>query len=137
MSYDRTVFLELFNGPDVYIRDLKSCKSRLSNPRLNLTLAGHVETTYKQMSDEREFDGLLHRFLLCSPCPLFDISSKNMREADAPTVSLLCILYSISYLCESGKTLQYDPEALNEMDKLIDSYRDVIKHANNIDQFMA
>ncbi len=88
------------------------------------------------MSDEREFDELLHRFLLCSPCPL-GMRKADMRKADAPTVSLLCILYSISYLCETGGTLQYAPEALNEMDRLIDSYRDVIKHANNIDQFMA
>jgi hypothetical protein len=39
-SYDRSIFLELYNGPKKYKRDLASQRLTIHNPRFNLCLLG-------------------------------------------------------------------------------------------------
>lgn len=39
-SYDRSIFLELYNGPMVYKRDLINNRIVIDNPRFNLCLLG-------------------------------------------------------------------------------------------------
>ncbi len=139
MSYDRTVYLEFFNGPDIYNRDLKSGKTRIADPRLNLTMAGHIEDIIKQINDEvlNYCDGLMQRFLINAPLPHQSGTSEEMRNHPKPVVSLLCLLYSIEFYFHDMIDLEFSQCGLQKLDEFIDSYREVIRVANNIDQFIA
>ena len=44
MGYDRSIFLELYNAPNRYYRDLKGERSVLVGPRVNLGLNFHPES---------------------------------------------------------------------------------------------
>lgn len=51
-GFDRSLILELVNGPSVYNRDLKSSKKRCTNPKLNMCLLGHPYTFINMMNDK-------------------------------------------------------------------------------------
>jgi hypothetical protein len=102
-------------------------------------MAGHIETTHKQIQEERGgiVDGLMQRILVCAPRPLFRVSFKDIREAPNPEVSIEALLFCITYMYESDVTLKFSNEAHELLDGLMDDYKHVIELSNNIDQFLS
>ena len=72
-SYDRSIFLQLFNGTTIN-RDLKGGRTRLRNPKLNICLLGHPCSFIRLIKEENESfdDGLFQRFLMCAPKPFLN-----------------------------------------------------------------
>jgi hypothetical protein len=112
-SYDRGIFLELFNMSRKYNRDLKSGRTRLHEPKLNMCLLGHPHIFVKLLSEERNShdDGLMQRFLICSPEPLLDITIEEMAATPKPASSLVNLLYLIEQVNQVPLTLFLDKEA--------------------------
>ena len=82
--YERSIYLELFNGKNAFKRDLKREKTRIENPRLNICLLGHPQFFIKSMREEQATrdDGLMQRFLFCSPKPIF-YEAEDIRLAQS------------------------------------------------------
>jgi hypothetical protein len=138
-QYDRSIFLELFAG-GMFIRDLKTERTMIREPRLNLTIAEHIDSLTEKMRWEvKNCDGLFQRFLFCAPNPLFGVRSQDIRNVEDPKVSVIEILYAISESFQQNDQVMliFDDDALNLMDMHIDSYRSMVEHANNIDNFIS
>ena len=138
-QYDRSIFLELFGG-SIFIRDLKSERTIIKEPRLNITIAEHIDSLTEKMKWEtKNCDGLMQRFLFCAPNPLFGVSNNEIRSSRQPKISIIEILYTISEIFNQNDPMVmiYEEESLELMDKLIDSYRLMIEKANNLDNFIA
>jgi hypothetical protein len=96
-SYDRGVYLELFNGKDEYIRDLCNKSTHIVNPRLNLCMLGHPSSFFKLMREELGMDdGLMQRFLSISPSPCFSDSDFIEKAGQNPRpFTLTTLLFNI------------------------------------------
>ena len=135
-SYDRGVFLQLFNGT-TYNRDLKGSRTRLKNPKLNICLLGHPTSFIRIIREEIENfdDGLLQRFLFCSPDPLLN-ELDQIRARPQPEFSMTCILYVIYKFNERAQTYIFDSEAIKVYDSIYNKFRKIVKEANKIDSFI-
>jgi hypothetical protein len=100
-SYDRAFYTEIYNALSVYRRDLKSERTFVNNPRLNIYLMGHPHAFIKCMLDEKsnKVDGLMQRFLSCCPQPMFYKSNfiNDAREVSR-SISLKVLLYCVKLL---------------------------------------
>ncbi|RNA30068.1 hypothetical protein BpHYR1_006689 [Brachionus plicatilis] len=72
-SFDRSFFLELYNGFDVYQRDISNERLVLEIPRLNLCLLGHPSLFIGLVTNEakQNDDVIIQRLLLCAQDPGF------------------------------------------------------------------
>lgn len=133
--YDRGVFLNLWNGPNMFNRDCKGVKTRLKNPLFNMIMNAHPQTFTRYLEDEMLFecDGFFMRMLFWAPAPLFDVKSEEMRETPDPDISAVCLLYAIEVFNEKGLIFEFDKEAYKVYDAYVDIFRRMIKLANNID----
>ncbi|RNA24789.1 hypothetical protein BpHYR1_001524 [Brachionus plicatilis] len=137
-SYDRSVFLELYNGPDVYQRDISGERLVLENPRLNLCLLGHPSLFIGLVTNEAQQndDGLIQRFLLCAPDPGF-IDWNTISNAGPKCCSLSVIFYLI--LKSNEKPIRYilDEEANHEFELIFSKYRKYVQHFHDKDGFLS
>lgn len=137
-SYDRSIFLELYNAPNFYNRDLKSARTRLVNPRLNLCLLGHPSTFIKLIKEERENfdDGLTQRFLICAPKPLLNFTLSQIKSAERPRCSIVCILYTIFRINQDPKFYQLENDSFDEFEIYFNEFRQLISITNNKDAYL-
>ena len=104
-SYERSIYLELFNGDSTFKRDLKKEKSRIANPRLNLCLLGHPQFFVKSMREEQATrdDGLMQRFLFSCPKPQFYDPDDIMKAQLVPRkCSFTVLMYVIKVFHEQS-----------------------------------
>jgi hypothetical protein len=102
-SYERSIYLELFNGKATFKRDLKKEKTRIDNPRLNICLLGHPQFFIKSMREEQATrdDGLMQRFLFCCPKPTFFDAEEICNAQKIPRkFSLTILMYLIKIFHE-------------------------------------
>ena len=135
-SYDRGVFLQIFNGT-TYNRDLKGSRTRLKNPKLNICLLGHPSSFIRLIREEIENfdDGLLQRFLFCTPEPLLN-NLDEIRARPYPEFSMTCILYLVYKLNEKKIVYTFKKEAMDVYDQIYNKFRRIVKEANKVDSFI-
>ena len=85
-SYERSIYLELADAGGEFQRDLKSERTFISNPRLNLCLNGHPHEFIQAFQSERgtKDDGLMHRFYAMCPKPNIYLSEDIMKASEIP-----------------------------------------------------
>jgi hypothetical protein len=137
-SYDRGIFLQLFNAPKVLNRDLKKEKSRIYDAIYNMLMLGHTSAFIKLLREEiyTKADGQLQRLLFCAPYPLFDITSEEMRLTPQPDVSMVCLLFAIEFICSKEIVFKFETEAVKYFESNLDNFRQMIKKAYNLDNFI-
>ena len=137
--YDRGIYLELYNACDRFRRDLKSSRTVISNPRCNICIMGHPNKFYKSIQEERflKDDGLMQRFLSCSPKPSF-LNSEEIREARLSTkpFSLSCVLYLIKHAHENITKYVFTVDAQVEFESNYSDYRKISEKFNQTDVFI-
>ena len=73
-SFDRSIYLTLYNGEDDMCHSTKSTDIRLKNPRLSIFGAAHPTRMINRLNKERNIDegsdGLYARFLVFTPKPI-------------------------------------------------------------------
>ncbi len=98
--YERSIYLELFNGKETFRRDLTKKKTRIVNPRLNICLLGHPQFFVKAMREEQSNrdDGLMQRFLSCCPKPNFYSANEIDDAQSSPRkISMTLLMYSVQF----------------------------------------
>ena len=115
-TYDRAAYLEFFNGPDYYNRNLCSANYRLENPRYNIAMGGHIENFINYVREEQAnyCDGLFQRILFSAPPALSNTSVREMWDEDKlvnPKCSLLCILYTLDYVYAEDFNFKFEESA--------------------------
>jgi len=133
---DRAIYLELFNCPAVYNRNLQSGGIRIESPRLNLCILSHPELFIKMIGEELELnnDGMSHRFLTVAPpavdashCSLIDVASKVR-----PSVSLACFFYTLAKAFETQIDLKFGTQTLIKFDTFYMMHRRIVQLANDV-----
>ncbi len=67
-AYDRGIFLNLFNAPLIFNRDLKCEKTRLENPTFNMVMCGHPDEfgeLYAKRNPKTQMVYLYEFFITC------------------------------------------------------------------------
>lgn len=137
-SRDRRIYLELFNGPDVFSSDLKATSTQLVNPSLNIVLGGHPSTLIEQIKEEklRFDDGLFQSFLFNAPQGLVNIKEEDIYNSVEPSISLSSILYTIQQICSKPRVFRFEADAFTEYLKILNGYRILIEQSENYDDFI-
>lgn len=112
-------------------RDLKSGRTRLHNPRLNICLLGHPYLFIKILKDEKENydDGLLQRFLISIPKPIY-YSAEEIRQTPKAKISVFSILYTVNHLHINPITYKLSIEAQTKFDLIFTKYKNLVQEAN-------
>ena len=131
------MFLELYNTPKRYRRDIKSNRQTIISPRLSLCLAGHpqsfVDATHSEMSAKE--DGLIQRFLVFSPMPSID-NDLDAIEASNPCCSLDILFLVIKRMHTEVLEYEMDDNAKEEFKLIFSTNNAYIKKFNNHDTFI-
>ncbi len=136
--YDRSLYNTIFSAPKFLDRDIKQTRTKLEEPRFHICLLGHPFFFINVLFNERNTydDGLLQRFLLCSPiAPM--ILARAMRLITGRSIlSLHCLFYLI-YMIHFGKRRNYtfSADSLDLLDSTFDQLRVWALAANQIDPF--
>ncbi|CAF1097784.1 unnamed protein product, partial [Brachionus calyciflorus] len=71
-SFDRSIFLTLYNGQKSFSHTVKSYEFEIKDPRLCIFASGHHWKAIDMIEDENSFkgDGFISRFLICCPKPV-------------------------------------------------------------------
>lgn len=135
-NYDRSLFLSLYNAPSSLDRDLKSGRTRLVEPRVNICLLGHPFQFIKMLKEERDGfdDGLIQRFLLSVPKPHY-IKATQIRNAKKPKISLFSILFAIYNLYKNQVNFKPSDVSLEVFDDIYSTNQNLIEKANTCDIF--
>lgn len=136
-SYDRSMFLELYNASDRYYRDLKGERSVLINLRINLALNFHLESLIDFSMSERKThnDGLLQRFLFHAPEPKFP-NTQQMRACPPLECSMKVILLVLRHLHSAGRCYELTPAAGVLFDEIFNATRALIRKLDYEDPFL-
>jgi len=137
-SYDRSIYLSLWGALDSYERDLKSERTRIDNPRLNLSVNGHPTQFINLLRNERFFydDGLFQRMLCNAPVGP-KVYAEDIRNTPQSIVALHCILYFL-YVAHFNRNRNYTlTEAARQIfDSKFNLYRDRVEFANAFDSYL-
>lgn len=138
VAYDRSIYLELFNGPERYNRDLKAATTQLVNPSLNMVMGGHASSFIEQIKEEklRFDDGLFQRFLFNAPEGLINVNEEDIYYSVESSVSIVSILYTIQQICVKPRVFRFDTEALTEYFKITNGFRRLIEQSATYDAFI-
>ncbi len=95
-QYERSIYLTLANAKEDFRRDLKTERTSIIKPRLNICINSHPFSFIEAYSYEKNSydDGLFQRFFVSCPEPTVYLSSEIMSTS-VPKISLLCIFYYI------------------------------------------
>ncbi|RNA08529.1 hypothetical protein BpHYR1_031578 [Brachionus plicatilis] len=122
-KYDRSVYLELYTGPDGYDRTL----TRHMSDYINFV---------RQEKNSRD-DGLIQRFHICAPRPIY-FKTEDMVKIPPEKYCLTVLLYIISKLNEIPIQYILEEKATHYFYKIYDSFKIFAeKFGNNYDLFMA
>jgi len=136
-SFDRSIYNSFFSAPKTYTRDVLNNQLFLENPILNICLLGHIEEYIQTLNCEntRINDGLLHRFFLNIPQPIFK-KAKYIREAIVhDNISLTSIFYMLYKINEIERV--YTFKNIQKIDALHDDFKDIIEKTHTIDKNVA
>ena len=97
------------------------------------SIIGHPDQFIQLCKAEKTVkdDGLIHRFLMCAPMPVF-LTAEEMKNADPLPCSLTCILYYIQKMHSSPKIYKLSAQADITFDKYFNSNRSLVKKSNNV-----
>ncbi len=136
--YERSIYLELANAGRVFKRDLKTERTRIVNPRLNICVLGHpfsfVEAFHQEKTNRD--DGLTHRFFVACPPPTF-FKTKDISSTKEPSCSLLLVFYFIRLRFNSEKTFHLSEEAKEIYNKEYDNFRILVEKTREVSTFLA
>ncbi len=135
-SFDRSIYNSLFSAPKTYTRDVLNNQLFLENPILNICLLGHIEEYIQTLNCEnsRTNDGLLHRFFLNIPQPIFK-KAKYIREAIVhDNISLTSIFYMLYKIHEVKR--EYSFQHTDKIDKIHDYFKDIIEKTHTADKLV-
>lgn len=136
--YERSIYLELANAGRVFKRDLKTERTKIVSPRLNMCVLGHpfsfVEAYHSERSNKD--DGLTHRFFASCPPPVIYMSHEIMAS-EAPTCNLLLILYLIRLRYKIGKRFSLSEEANILFNSQYDTFRHLVQKTRSESTFIA
>lgn len=134
---DRSVFNELWSAPTIFRRDIKSLRTMIDYPRLNLCLLGHPHEYVRTIYGERMHrqDGLIQRFLVCAPEPAF-LNYDDIMNAPSHEFSLSCILYLVCKLNQCPITYTLSPEATVVFKEHYTQFKELLRITNNLDIFL-
>lgn len=116
------------SGKD-FRRDIKTDRTYIANPRLNLCLNGHPFNFIEAFKQERyaKDDGLVHRFFVCCPKPS-SFTSKDIMSTEKNPCSLLLIFYYIKIRNSNDKgfsQMELSPDAETIFNKYFDIFFDL------------
>ena len=127
-AYDRGIYLELFGARNKFRRDLKSEKTVVTDPRLNISLCGHPNSFLLAIKDEfhQKADGLMQRFLSSCPRPNF-LSAQEQRDArnKKKSYTVTVLLYIVYLLHKSPKDYSFSEEALSYYEDVYTNFREI------------
>ena len=145
VGYDRSIYLELANVPNDFRRDLKQSRCRIQYPRLNLCLLGfkrkflgHPAQFIDAMKNEKssQDDGLIQRFLLCAPNPIF-LSAQEINQAPDLICALDNILLFIHHANANMPNIySLDLDAAAKFNTYFTDFRQIVKNSYHIDCFI-
>ena len=135
-SYDRVVFLQIFNGT-TYNSDLKGSRTSLKNPKLNMCLLDHPSSFIRLVREEIDIfeDGLLQRLLFCTPESLLN-HLDQIRTRPKQEFSITCFLYIIYKFTERPYIYSFETDAVKTDDNIFYKLRNIVKEANKNDPFI-
>ena len=109
-SYDRSIYLDLFNGRQEFRRDLTNKRTVIKFPRLNICLLGHPVSFFKLMKEEQAMDdGMMQRFLSSSPMPSFtDGFALGKSCATVRRLTIPVLLYTIKHIHNAINSVNKD-----------------------------
>jgi len=131
-AYDRGIFLNLFNAPLIFNRDLKCEKTRLENPTFNMVMCGHPDEFGEFVRKEKSEnpDGLSLRVLYNMPRPLLDVSFRTMKKMTKSKINIVNVLYAIDCINKHQVEFQYDDEADEVFCNYLALYKRLIKKSH-------
>lgn len=129
--------MELFNAEDFYIRDLKQTRTRINNPRLNLTILGHPSVFIRMIAEEKDNfdDGLVQRFLISCPKPSYS-SYDEIINTPAPKIALVKILHVICEMHVTPMEFVLNADGSKCFNKLFTKYRKFVEKCDTHDGFL-
>jgi hypothetical protein len=150
-AYERSIYLELFNGGNSFSRVLSKETFVIENPRLNICMLGHPHEFIKLMREDKKKrdDGLMQRFLSNCPMPQF-YSMEFIKEArnTERKFSMSILLYVIKRLhdrtilndlnIKQPLPIKYclDRESEKLFSETYSEYKEVSQSMNNNDTFI-
>ncbi len=99
-SFDRSIYLKLYNGPERHGQHLKGQNIELIEPRLSILAATHAERVIDMIEDEKNFqsDGFISRFRIVCARPIYT-RVLEMKEYKNPIkLGKLIFFYHIKIL---------------------------------------
>ncbi len=136
-GYDRSIILELYNAPRRFKRDLKSSRTIIENPRLNICVLGHPDSYIKVIQDERanKDDGMMQRFLLCAPEPAY-FTAKEIKTNNQNHCSLEKVFFTVYLIHETNINYSLDEKADELFCTLYTQYKKLVEKCNLCDVFL-
>ncbi len=132
VQYERSIYLTLANAQEDFRRDLKTERTSITKPRLNMCLNGHPFSFIEAFTYEKNSydDGLFQRFFVSCPAPTVYLSA-DILSTPEPKISLLCIFYYI-YKKHSSQTvsMSLSIEANLKFNEFYDLFRTLHRDGN-------
>ena len=137
-SYDRAIYLTLWNAVLDYFRDLKSGRTYITNPRFSMCILSHPHTLIRLLLSDKAAndDGLLHRFLSIAPQPP-NIRSQERIDCKDPLVNLVVIFLVLETMHSDPKNYTLQTETTSFISQQLNYYQDLAIEFNCFDPFIA
>ena len=102
-----------------------------------MVLIGHPTQFIDILKSEKSSkdDGLIQRFLLCAPQPVFP-KSKQILDAPVPKASLSCIFMFIKLANKDGLVFTLSKAAEAQFCEYFDDFREVVEQSYQVDSFI-
>jgi hypothetical protein len=136
--YERSIYLELANAGRAFKRDLKTERTRICTPRLNMSVLGHPFSFIEAFHAEKNNrdDGLTHRFFAACPPPTF-YKSREINSTVDPSCNLLLVFYFIKVRYTTGKTFSLSDDAKNIFNEEYDNFRVLVEKTRGHSTYLA
>ena len=130
-GFDKSVYSTLFNAPLEHSRELANRITILDKPRLNLCLLGHPKEYLNLLKNE---DGLVHRFIMNAPEPVF-FKAADIHEAyKFNTISLSKIFFFLFKIHQKERAYTFDADS--SIETVHDRFKTIIKETSSFDSFI-
>ena len=136
--YDRSIYLELANAGRAFKRDLKTERTKIESPRLNMCVLGHPFSFIEAFHNEKanRDDGLTHRFFAICPLPTF-YKSGEINSSNEPICSLLLVFYYIKIKYSTQKMFILAEEAKVIFNSNYDNFRTLVENTREVSTYLA
>ncbi len=138
-SYDRGIYLMLWNCLKHIIRDIKQKRTRIANPRFSMCVLDHPTRCVRAHISDRYNgdDGMTQRNITISPAPPF-VKAEVRRAAakNKPKYRLVLLLFVIEIFHKTERNYTFDEVAEKLIDHQYNFYQDLVKDIGGHDPFL-